>query len=128
MALQNPWNGEFQQGKYYLDRKREMTMRMKPRMKLIEQFDTMTVAPPPYLVGKKGNVYDNNDIHNKLLFEKDDNSKELNQLSGRFQKELSEYGRVYKNYIENINRYVNNQSNEFAGKKHTSSRWNKILY
>ena len=46
-----PMNAELQQGSYYLDKRRQMSMRMKPNLRLIEAF---TSEPPPPGAGGGG--------------------------------------------------------------------------
>ena len=41
---------------------------------------------------------------------------ELEALNNKFTSTLSEYGRVKKNYMDNINQYISYQNNKYAGK------------
>ena len=55
-------------------------------------------------------------LEGNLLYQKDDNPSEVGALKSKFDSLLSQYGNAYKNYNENLNRYVNFQDSTYAGK------------
>ena len=60
-----------------------------------------------------------------LLYQKDDNPSEVGALKSKFDSLLSQYGTAYKNYNENLNRYVNFQNSSYAGKNITTPDGNR---
>ena len=135
-----------QQGQYYLADRHRITTQLKPSLRLIENFSgggEGLMAPSPYhsscnnvgTANCKGPQYDPrgnvvsysecsrnyaycppDTLAGSLLYQKDDNPSEVGALKSKFDSLLSQYGTAYKNYNENLNRYVNFQDSSYAGK------------
>ena len=127
---------EIRQGRNYLADRRRVTNQLGPNLKLIESFSQADAAVAG-TIGKEAtgklttslcsNVGGSDTSPNyaycppdplegNLLYQKDDNPTELAALKSKFDSLLSQYGSAYKNYNDNMNRYVNFQSTPYAGK------------
>ena len=139
-SLQNPLDAELYQGEYYLDRKREMTMRLRPNLKLIEGFNSTKVSPGSrgfiregftQEVGRDGagEAPTDNEFGGGGAGETPSDSEELSALEDKFNSLLSKYGTTHKSYMQNVNRFIGKQNSMYADKNiRTTESDPKIYY
>ena len=119
-----PMNAELQQGSYYLDKRRQMSVRMQPNLRLIEAFTSEPpvmggggAGEPPVMGGggageppviAAGGGAGEPPKRPAVVVSADDESDDegdLNALEAKFQTLLSKYGTTYKTYME---QYIKN--------------------
>ena len=132
--LHNPLNAELYQGEYYLDRKREMTMRLKPNLKLIEAYNSpkLSQSSRGYVSRNVREGFSQNDYvggggsgepppddnlgGGGAGEPPSDDEGELGALEDKFNTLLSKYGTTYKSYMQNVNRFMGKQNSMYANK------------
>jgi len=105
-------DAEIKQGKQYLQDKQHMTNVLEKNLKLIESFETMSQSEV-----NSNEEWNNGIPSNVTVQEKNERDlAELQALETQFQKLLTDYSTTYKTYMEDVQKFIQNENTQYAGK------------
>ena len=103
---------EIQQGKKYLQEKQNMTNVLEKNLQLIESFETMSQSK----VNSK-EKWNTGAPSNLTVQEQNERDlEELKTLETKFQKLLTDYSTTYKTYMEDVQKFIQDENTQYAGK------------